>query len=172
MKISKISNKKGFTIVETLIVLAIAALILMIVLIAVPDLQRSAQNSNIRTDAQNIASAIQTFEGNNQGLLPSSVKNNNGTIKVTSSSSSSSGSTIPATGHMQASTLIAAPTTGPQQETYSGGNDTTIYVELNAECPSSSTGGQINPTPNQRGVAIIYPINAGGGNYGAGCIQD
>ncbi len=167
MKIFKISNKKGFTIVETLIVLAIAALILMIVLIAVPDLQRSAQNSNIRTDAQNIASAIQTYEGNNQGLLPGSVKNNNGTIEVTSASSSSTG-TISATGHMQASTLISL-TTGPQQETYSGGNDTTIYVELNAGCPSSSGG---KPTPNQRAVAVIYPISAGGGNYGSGCIQD
>ena len=61
---------EGFTIVETLIVLAIAALIITIILIAVPDLQRSGRNSNMLHDAQNVASAVQSFESNNQGSLP------------------------------------------------------------------------------------------------------
>jgi prepilin-type N-terminal cleavage/methylation domain-containing protein len=173
MDVTKLNEKKGFTIVETLIVLAIAALILIIVLIAVPDLQRSAQNSNLRTDAQNVAAAIQTFEGNNQGELPGSITASNGVVTVSASSASGSGGTsgIPATGHIQASTTINSLITGPQAQTYSGSNNTTIYVETQAECPSSVASGTITPKTNQRGVAIIFPIDNGSG-YSAGCIQD
>jgi prepilin-type N-terminal cleavage/methylation domain-containing protein len=40
MKINILKNKEGFTIIEVLIVLAIAGLIMLVVLLAVPGLQR------------------------------------------------------------------------------------------------------------------------------------
>jgi prepilin-type N-terminal cleavage/methylation domain-containing protein len=60
-------RNEGFTIVETLIVLAIAGLIILIVLLAVPALQRNAKNSDIKSDAEAIASAISEYEENNSG---------------------------------------------------------------------------------------------------------
>ncbi len=46
----QIKNKnEGFTIIEVMIVLAIAALILIIVLLAVPALQRNSKNTTLRT---------------------------------------------------------------------------------------------------------------------------
>ena len=74
--------EEGFTIVETLIVLAIAALIITIVLIAVPDLQRSARNSNMLHDAQNVASAVQNYESNNQGATPGYVNKVGSTVTI------------------------------------------------------------------------------------------
>jgi prepilin-type N-terminal cleavage/methylation domain-containing protein len=66
----KVKNNKGFTIIEVLIVLAIAALILLIVFLAVPALQRSAKNSQRRTDATALSTAINEYIANNNGSLP------------------------------------------------------------------------------------------------------
>ena len=72
MKINRKLNNKGFTIVETLIVLAIAAVILIIVLLAVPALQRSSKNATSKNDATTIAGAVSDFESTNGGSYPGS----------------------------------------------------------------------------------------------------
>jgi prepilin-type N-terminal cleavage/methylation domain-containing protein len=51
-------NTKGFTIIEVMIVLAIAGLIILIVLLAVPALQRNSRNTARKNDAQAMVSAI------------------------------------------------------------------------------------------------------------------
>lgn len=70
MKINRKLNNRGFTIVETLIVLAIAAIIIIIVLLAVPALQRTTRNTDIKNDAGAITAAFNDFESNNGGSLP------------------------------------------------------------------------------------------------------
>lgn len=60
-------NQNGFTIVETLIVLAVAGLILMIVLLAVPALQRNSRNSQRKQDVQAVLDAISQYELNHSG---------------------------------------------------------------------------------------------------------
>jgi prepilin-type N-terminal cleavage/methylation domain-containing protein len=60
----------GFTIIEVLIVLAIAAAILLVVFLAVPGLQRSSNNNAAKTDAAHIATALSTYVSNNNGTLP------------------------------------------------------------------------------------------------------
>lgn len=72
-KLQKRSNKDssgGFTIIEVLIVLAIAGLILLIVFLAVPTLQRNARNTQRKTDAAAVAAAVANFISNNGGTLP------------------------------------------------------------------------------------------------------
>ena len=80
----KISNKvsdkstnrrqRGFTIVEVMIVLAIAALITSTVLIAVPALQRSARDGQRSQSINHIKGAISSWAstGSNIGKLPTS----------------------------------------------------------------------------------------------------
>lgn len=70
--LSTIKNKReqGFTIIEVMIVLAIAALILVVVLIAVPQLQRNQRNSARRDIAGRIKAEIDNFAGNNNGTIP------------------------------------------------------------------------------------------------------
>lgn len=63
-------NKKGFTIIEVLIVLAIAGLILLIVFLAVPNLQRNSRNTQKRSDVNVIAAAVNEFLTTNNGSLP------------------------------------------------------------------------------------------------------
>ncbi len=66
-----LSESKGFTIIEVLIVLAIAALILLIVFLAVPALQRNSRNNGRKNDASRLASAVSDFVSNHNGQLPS-----------------------------------------------------------------------------------------------------
>lgn len=61
---------KGFTIIEVLIVLAIAGLILLIVFLAVPALQRNAHNTSRKNDVANLLGAMNEYVNNNDGTLP------------------------------------------------------------------------------------------------------
>lgn len=65
-----IKREKGFTIIEVMIVLAIAALILLAVFLAIPNLQRASRNSGRKTDAGRIGTAATNFASNNNGSLP------------------------------------------------------------------------------------------------------
>ncbi|MEI6480793.1 MAG: type II secretion system protein [Candidatus Saccharibacteria bacterium] len=58
--LNKIKNRKqeGFTIIEVLIVLAIAGLIMLIVFLAVPALQRNSRNTQRQADASKVTAAI------------------------------------------------------------------------------------------------------------------
>lgn len=64
-------DQKGFTIIEVLIVLAIAGLIMLIVFIAVPQLQRNQRNSARSNDANLITSAISECMTNRNGVAAS-----------------------------------------------------------------------------------------------------
>ncbi len=67
---TKLKNRQGFTIIEVMIVLAIAGLIMLIVFLAVPALQRSARNTSRKNDNGNFSSALNTWISNNNGELP------------------------------------------------------------------------------------------------------
>lgn len=69
---------EGFTIIEVLIVLAIAGLIMLIVFLAVPALQRNSRNTSRRSEAGRYAAAANEFVSNNNGTLP--VAADSGTI--------------------------------------------------------------------------------------------
>lgn len=61
---------EGFTIIEVLIVLAIAGLIILIVLLAVPALQRNARNTQRKGDIGKALALVSEFSNNNNGTLP------------------------------------------------------------------------------------------------------
>lgn len=62
----------GFTIIEVVLVLAIAGLIFLMVFIALPSLQRSQRDTQRRNDMANVSSKITQYQTNNNGKLPSS----------------------------------------------------------------------------------------------------
>jgi len=63
-------SQRGFTIIEVMIVLAIAGLILVVVLIAIPQLQRNQRNESRRSVASRIATEVNSYAGNNNGNYP------------------------------------------------------------------------------------------------------
>jgi len=70
LKMNSQTKKSGFTIIEVVLVLAIAGLIFLIVFLAVPALQRSQRDQARRSDMGRLVAATQDYRGNHQGQLP------------------------------------------------------------------------------------------------------
>ena len=69
------NSKKGFTIIEIMIVLALASLILLIVFLAVPAMQRNARNTNRNKDIVSLAQALYQARANRNDLPPATCSN-------------------------------------------------------------------------------------------------
>ena len=66
----KNNNKKGFTIIEVVLVLAIAGLIFLMVFIALPALQRSQRNTQRENDIARFMTAINDYRTQNGNKTP------------------------------------------------------------------------------------------------------
>lgn len=66
----KRGDKKGFTIIEVTLVLAIAGLIFLMIFIALPALRRTQRDSQRRDDMMGFLKEVKTFQTNNRGALP------------------------------------------------------------------------------------------------------
>lgn len=64
------NNQKGFTIIEVVLVLAIAGLIFLMVFIALPALQRSQRDTQRREDVSRFVSQLTSYATNNRGAIP------------------------------------------------------------------------------------------------------
>ena len=74
MNLNKQTKKQsGFTIIEVMIVLAVAGLIMAIVFLAIPALQRSNRNTQRKNDATRLAGLIAEYASNNNGKLPTNL---------------------------------------------------------------------------------------------------
>jgi len=65
-----IESKQGFTIIEVVLVLAIAALIFLMVFIALPALQRGQRDTARKNEASTVLAAVNTYQGANRGANP------------------------------------------------------------------------------------------------------
>lgn len=62
--------KKGFTLVEVILVLAIAAMIFLMVLLTLPAVQRGQRDMQRKEDVGKMIAAFTEFVGNNRGTQP------------------------------------------------------------------------------------------------------
>ena len=63
-------HKPGFTIIEVVLVLAIAGLIFLMVFIALPALQRNQRDTQRKNDISRFQEAVERYKANNKGQLP------------------------------------------------------------------------------------------------------
>ena len=59
---SQTTNKKGFTIIEVVLVLAIAGLIFLMVFLALPALQRSQRDTARKNDMSRLVAALNDYK--------------------------------------------------------------------------------------------------------------
>jgi len=174
----KIKKQQGFTIIETMIVLAIAGLIMLIVFLAVPALERSARNTQRKNDAGNILTAVNNYVTNNNGLLPTDQQQLNEAIcsihlgfYAMPTSCNPASTTANATDGViyqaPASPGAAATPPGPcTNYTCSAGQVTTsnIYFLPGNTCVDNS------PSPgSSRGYAVYYMIESSSSTASAIC---
>jgi prepilin-type N-terminal cleavage/methylation domain-containing protein len=70
MNVQQKQNQKGFTIIEVVLVLAIAGLIFLMVFIALPALQRNQRDTQRKNDLSRAVTAVQNYQSNNRNSLP------------------------------------------------------------------------------------------------------
>jgi len=80
-KLTKRNQQTGFTIIEVVLVLAIAGLIFLIVFLALPQLQKSRRDTQRKNDLGLIMGSLDTYASNNSGKYPASL--NDAAFKAT-----------------------------------------------------------------------------------------
>ena len=153
------SNQSGFTIIEVLIVLAIAGLIMLIVFLAVPALQRNSRNTQYRNDASLILGAANEFISNNNGRLP-----DNGSNLASSPDATAIGQSAKPK-NLIFLNIITGGTSA------SAGNFQVATIVKGVKC-GTGTGDSYSLTASSpRSIAIVYPIENSSGNAVAQCAE-
>lgn len=152
-----LDNKKGFTIIEVVLVLAIAGLIFLMVFIALPALQRNQRDQARRADVGTVASAYTTYMNNNRGNSP-----NNGTIESDDFGKSGTGISAFAryidslSSNTTSVVISAAPTGNPTVE------DGQIRLYKNSKC-GDTEGTVVSGTARQ--TALLTKLESGNATF-------
>lgn len=160
MKKGKKNNKRGFTIIEVVLVLAIAGLIFLMVFVALPALQRSQRDTQRRDDMARFSSQLSQYQTNNNGAVPAASKTGyDGFIGSYLRVGGDSFADPSGVNYNVASVTVCSSATNCTQKSvandYTAGN---IRVYTNATCdgenPSYSKG--------DRKVAFTYKLEGAG----------
>lgn len=152
-KLTLKGNKKGFTIIEVLIVLAIAGLIMVVVFLAVPALQRNQRNTSRKTEANNILSAVSEVQGNKNGnaITTGDEATITGNVKLSQYTATNV-------------KVVTVTTTEPTKDT--------VYILPGFAC--SATDPTATPTSggtiNARSTAVWYAVESGASGKTNQCI--
>ncbi len=150
MKIHK--KEKGFTIIEVVLVLAIAGLIFMMVFVALPALQRSQRDTQRKDDLSRAMTAITSYTSNNNGALPAS----NGWSSFIDNYLTTSGDTfVDPSGEDY---FFKVDNSGADLTADFDANNPAIVVTYKAIC----NGEQVTTNQGSRKIAIRMKLEGGG----------
>lgn len=154
-----LKRNDGFTIIEVLIVLAIAGLIMLIVFLAVPALQRNARNTSRKSDASSLGSAIAEYVNNNDGAIPASCTGTGCGFVANWRPGFYATADVTFTKHAAGGASLNDPkdTTKIDVASY-------MTCDPNTPTQATSTGA------SSRSIAIVYDVEVGGGGYQEQCI--
>lgn len=150
MNVQTQKTMKGFTIIEVVLVLAIAGLIFLMVFIALPALQRNQRDQARKNDVSTVASAVTSFSSNNRGTFPTqanlesyldNLSENSPTVEVPTS--------VPAAG----STVTLPDDYG------------TIRVYEGRSCGDSTNENQTLAAGTARQFAVVARLESGDGQH-------
>lgn len=168
-------RNRGFTIIEVLIVLAIAGLIMLIVFLAVPALQRNQRNTARKNDASRIATAVANYVSNNNGTVPTAANwaagTNQGAAILSDAGTLNQYNSVTANnaamtgGRFGISTGAVTP--APTVATTAGD---AVQLVTGAQC--GTTPGTTVAGTNSRQMAILYTLEPGSGaNFVIACVN-
>jgi len=163
---SALPSQQGFTIIEVLIVLAIAGLIMVIVFLAVPALQRSNRNQDRKTDIKALLGSVDDFEGTNGAAIPSSQADID---KATSNMKFSYYKA--ANVFYNSSAPAGSPTISPVTTTPAAGilSAETINVYMGYSCTAGATSPPTAGT--YKNVAVEFVLEQASGNGILQCLS-
>lgn len=145
MNVQTKNNMKGFTIIEVVLVLAIAGLIFLMVFIALPALQRNQRDTARKNDVSIVAAAVTAYSSNNRGEFPEDAEELAGYLDDLSENTDAGSITI--------------ITEATDEET---AEDAQIIVVEGVKC-GESTADQALEDGTTRQFAVITRLEAGNG---------
>lgn len=164
------NNKQGFTIIEVVLVLAIAGLIFLMVFIALPNMQRAQRDTQRRNDYSALSANMTQYMTNNNGRLPTvgaTLEPNNyinesgedpaGTLYTLEIVECASG------GGDSGNCTLTGGTSGSSLSVDRASKDggTTVYVVRKAAC----NNGYVEAKSSNRAFAIYGGLETGNGTY-------
>lgn len=149
---TKLQQRKGFTIIEVVLVLAIAALIILMVFIAWPALQRTQRDQARKSDIALIGSTISTFKSNNRGRLPNICELNQLVFRQGTSIYQAVDCT--GSGAVTGSNIITQPTVA---------DDSAVGIEQVIVVPGGRcNGNNVRTGGSPRQAALAFAVEANG----------
>ncbi len=164
-----IKAKKGFTIIEVVLVLAIAGLIFLMVFVALPALQRSQRDTQRRDDMGRFISQLAQYQTNNNRQIPAKDKWSNFITDYLNAGGDifqdPNGTAYSVAGVCYATANDACdgtksknPKTGAAKLTWNDDKNK-IYVYQNARC-NGEVIEYVSNSPNQ--IAVRYKLEGAG----------
>ena len=141
-------KNKGFTIIEVVLVLAIAGLIFLMVFIALPAMQRGQRDQARKNDVSLVATAVSNYTGSNRGKWPADNKTLQEFTDELSQNSEKEKVTI----------NTSKPTSVSPKE-----SEITVYTSM--KCGESSKTDQTLTAGSRRQFVVVTKLEAGGGAY-------
>jgi prepilin-type N-terminal cleavage/methylation domain-containing protein len=150
--LQKLKKRKeaGFTIIEVLIVLAIAGLIMLVVFLAVPSLQRNSRNTQYRNEATRLIGAYNEASANNAGAVLNGATDAT-TVYNASNAKNVDSLTIEAQGGSTAPTLKGN----------AGATSTVDVIRTGAKCSAPNLATTVAGSTRQ--VVILYKVETSSG---------
>jgi len=143
----------GFTIIEVMIVLAIAGLIMLIVFLAVPALQRNAHNTSIKNDVASALAAMNEYTNNNNGVPPTALSAGTTTTVVIGAAGTNTATAK--VGYIDGTTVTFAKATAAVTNAQADG---TMKIYTSATCNSN---GKDLVVASSRNYAVLYGLEGG-----------
>ena len=171
MSVRSPRSSAGFTIIEVMIVLAIAGLILLIVFEAIPTLERNGRNNQRKQDVQAILAAVSHYELNhsgnmpaNCGIAPNFCNTPTGSlfyVKPTYYDFLTSGEVTITTTGLGILTPSFSPVTNPDK----------VQVYNHAKCDPSNQGSATAAGASYSDLVALYAVETGSSSVSPQCQQ-
>lgn len=165
---NKLKKETGFTIIEVVLVLAIAGLIFLMVFIALPALQRSQRDTQRKNDIGRALTALNSYAANNRGAVPAQTAAATnafvtGYLTVNNDTfvdPSGQGSVVPGVANAYAFDVSGAAT-GALNAGFTNATQNVIYYAVGRVC--NTGGGNLAPTAaGSRKVTMRIYLEGGG----------
>lgn len=156
-----LKQQRGFTIVEVMIVLAIAGLIVLLIFKIIPTLNRSSQNNQRRQDVAAILQAVSHYELNNSANFPPSSDVNKTLDNTKLYFYDLSLNQVTFTAQSNTAAVDKAPHTAND----TNGNQPLEWVEVvnYAKCKDDGSGGSSKNGADYTSIVALFAIEGANG---------
>lgn len=159
-----IKHKQGFTIIEVVLVLAIAGLIFLMVFIALPALQRSQRNTQRRDDYSMLVTAVNSYMASNNGKLSNLATNKQGKTDLKPSRWINSTGEDPNGNEYRIEAWLAGPWINDhpkegfdfEEQVTSQDPGSLVYIIIQANCRDTNQNG--DPYPQKDSAARAFAV--------------